>query len=118
VLPTDLLLRLMNATPEQIAAVREILGLGEEFECEPASDDVAREVFDVIRRIELPARDRKAPLVKVFQLYYVDGLTAATVAKKCRCSRRLIVIRLQQLSRKLGRKPSQLRALTHAQEMH
>jgi hypothetical protein len=76
-------------------------------------DIVARAFFSAVRRVKLPPGARKAPLLKVAELYYIKGWTARQVARECRCSRRLIVERLQQLSRDLGRESSQLRALVH-----
>jgi DNA-directed RNA polymerase specialized sigma24 family protein len=63
--------------------------------------------------MELPSQHQKAPLVKVFQLYCVDALSAAQVARKCACSRSLVMLRLQQLRKKTGCDPARLRVRCH-----
>jgi DNA-directed RNA polymerase specialized sigma24 family protein len=80
---------------------------------EPPDENVAARVFDIVRKMELPPRNRKAPLVKVFQLYCMDGLSSFVIAKKCRCSRSLVMLRLNQIAKKIGCEPSRLRALAN-----
>lgn len=79
---------------------------------EPLSDDVARQVFAVIKQLEQSPSTRKAPLVQVFRLYCLENLSAEEVARECGCSKALIVLRMKELERRLGRKPSQLRGIS------
>lgn len=109
-IPTDLLLRLANATPEQYAAVEKILGA--KTEIEPASDDDARRLFALLRALELETKFFKAPVTRVFMLYCLDGKTRDAVAKDCDCSPALITLRLKAIEEKLGRRPSDLRILS------
>jgi hypothetical protein len=114
---TDMLLRLMNATPEQYAAVERVLGMAadnglEAVEPEPSNDAVALKLFALIRALESKSNYRKAPVTRVFQLYCLESLTQRQVAKACRCSLALVKMRLSVLEKKLGRKPSQLRTLS------
>jgi hypothetical protein len=107
-IPTELLLRLMNATPEQYAAVAKILGVSEEV----ASDEDARRLFALLKALESEGNYRKAPVTRVFQLYCLEGLTRDEVAKLCRCVPSLVTLRLKAIERKLGRKASELRQLS------
>jgi hypothetical protein len=78
---------------------------------EPASDDEARRVFALLKELE----DRKvvkAPVIQVFRLYCMEGLSRAQVAKQCHCVPGLITKRLKQIEQKLGRKPAELRKLS------
>ena len=118
-LPTELMVRLMNASPEQFAAVENILGLNaergagsSEFETEPATDDEARRLFALLKALESDGNYRKAPVTRVFQLYCLEGLTRDEVAKKCQCVPSLVTLRLQAIESKLGRKASELRQLS------
>src|SRR5580658_4587504 len=115
-LSTDLLLRLIHATPEQYAAVERLLGMagGEngKTESEPASDDVARQVFALVKALESKTNFRKAPVTKVFQLYCLESLSCREVAKAYRCSPGLVSSRLKVIEEKLGRKPEQVRAFS------
>jgi hypothetical protein len=79
-LPTELLLRLMNATPEQYAAVERVLGVkaedgGSKMEHgEPAlREDVARCAFALLQKLELDAPLKAPSVLTVFRLYCVDG---------------------------------------------
>ena len=126
-LPTELLVRLMNASPEQFAAVAKILGAKsetlktemlksaaeiEDGNPEPATDEEARRLFALLKALESDGNYRKAPVTRVFQLYCLDGLTRNEVARKCQCVPSLVTLRLQAIERKLGRKASELRQLS------
>ena len=109
-IPTDLLLRLMNATPEQYDAVTKILGVSASGEV--ASDDDARRLFALLKALESEGNYRKAPVTRVFQLYCLDGLTRDEVAKKCHCVPSLVTLRLKAIEARLGRKATELRQLS------
>jgi len=109
-IPTDLLLRLMNATPEQFEAVAKILGVS--AVAEVASDEDARRLFALLKALESEGNYRKAPVTRVFQLHCLEGLTRDVVAKQCRCVPSLVTLRLKAIEQKLGRKASELRQLS------
>ncbi len=114
---TELLSRLINATPEQYAAVERALGMTdkskmENVEAEPVSEDVALKLFAFVKALESEANYRKAPVTRVFQLYCLESLTREQVAKVCRCSLALVKARLQAIQKKLGRRPSELRTFS------
>ncbi|HTY88822.1 MAG TPA: hypothetical protein VMB80_15260 [Candidatus Acidoferrum sp.] len=111
-IPTDLLLRLVNATPEQYAAVERILGAAVGESPAPATEDVARQVFALVKELEEDGRWRKASILRVFQLYCVECLPVIKVARWCGCSKSLVFVRLKQLRQKLGRDPAELRQLS------
>ena len=109
-----MLTSLASATPEVYAAVERLLGMTEnqtaaDAAVEPTGDDVALKLFALVKALESQTRYRKAPVIRVFYLSCVEGLTQGAVAKECRCSLALIKIRLQALEKKLGRKPAALR---------
>lgn len=140
VLPTDLLLRLMNATPEQYAAIARILGVKAEsgnrkaeIEMEDAeggvrnaewkeaaradsrptvSEDVARNAFALLQRLEADAPMKAPSVLTVFRLYCVDGYSADRVARKCRCGKATVIRRLQVIEARTGLKAEQFRAMS------
>src|SRR5262245_2374411 len=105
---TDLLLRLMDATAEQYAAVERVLAVNAEGKmqndestphptlspieaesetAEAVSADVARSAFALLQKLDLDAPLKAPSVLTVFRLYCVEGLPAERVARKCRCSK-------------------------------
>ena len=129
-LPTELLLRLMNATPEQYAAVAEILGVKDEVRMTKdkdaaradggsatgnrptVSEDVARSAFALLQRLDADKHGRKPTLLTVFRLYCVDGLSAEQVAVKCRCAKATVLNRLRIIEERTGTKADGFRAVS------
>ena len=121
-IPTDLLLRLMNATPEQYSAVEKILGSPEQGggseECEGMSAGVARSAFALLQKLELDAPLKAPSVLTVFRLYCVDGFSADQVARKCRCAKGTVMSRLRFIEEVTNTKPEQFRALSgHFQQV-
>ncbi|HLP76875.1 MAG TPA: hypothetical protein VK327_08140 [Candidatus Paceibacterota bacterium] len=130
-IPSDLLLRLMSATPEQYAAVERILGVTTETlksemlkgEMEPevcptVSEDVARSAFALLQKLELDAPLKAPSVLTVFRLYCVDGYSAEQVARKCRCGKATVIRRLQFIEARTGVKAEQFRAMSgHLQQI-
>lgn len=124
-IPTDLLLRLMNATPEQYAAVERVLGVKPEDggsrmeDGEPAvSEDVARSAFALLQKLELDAPLKAPSVLTVFRLYCVDGFSADQVARKCRCAKGTVMSRLRFIETVTKTKPEQFRAMSgHLQQV-
>jgi hypothetical protein len=125
-IPTDLLLRLLNATPEQYAAVERVLGVkGETLkaemlktETEPVSEDVARSAFALLQKLELDAPLKAPSVLTVFRLYCVDGFSADQVARKCRCAKGTVMSRLRFIETVTKTKPEQFRAMSgHLQQV-
>lgn len=128
-LPTDLLLRLMNATDEQYAAVERILGCEGNAEgrmmndegseaVAPVSEDLARSAFALLQKLELDAPLKAPSVLTVFRLYCVDGFSADRVARKCRCGKATVIRRLQFIEARTGMKPEQFRAVSgHLQQV-
>ena len=93
---------------ELAAARREF---GQRPSCpEPLPEPDALRLFALVRELEPGGAVHKAPLLQVFRLYCLEGLAAEGVARRCGCSKALIIQRLGQLRRKLGRHPAELRA--------
>ncbi len=131
-LPTELLLRLMNATEEQYAAVAKILGVSAECgvrngelneavheDARPTvSEDVARSAFALLQKLELDAPLKAPSVLTVFRLYCVDGFSAEQVARKCRCGKATVIRRLQFIEARTGMRPEQFRAMSgHLQQV-
>jgi hypothetical protein len=76
---------------------------------EPVSEDTARQLFALVKQLETESSWRKAPVLQVFRLYCMEGLTGQQIAKRCACAKSLIILRLKQLREKLGRDPAELR---------
>ena len=76
---------------------------------EPLEEQSARQAFALVRALDATQPVRKASLYTVFRLYCVEGLTVEQVARKCRCARSLVFVRLGALRRKLGTEPGRLR---------
>lgn len=75
---------------------------------EPIPEDVARQAFALVQRLD-SERVRKPPtMLTVFKLYCVKELTAEQVANRCGCSKSTIINRLKLL-RAEGLEPEQLR---------
>ncbi len=107
-LSSELLMGLLGATPEQMSAIELILN------CKPmgadaVAENVARQLFALIKELEMEGGWRKAPILQVFRLYCMENFSRNEVAKRCGCAPSLITLRLQAMEKKLGRKPSELR---------
>lgn len=134
-IPTDLLLRLMNATSEQFAAVEKILGakvesgnaemLKAEIETTDhgqqtnrVTEDVARSAFALLQKLEMDAPLKAPSVLTVFRLYCVDGHSADQVARKCRCAKGTVMSRLRLIEERTGMKAEQFRAVSgHLQQV-
>jgi len=124
-IPTDLLLRLMSATPEQYAAVERVLGMrsgvrgmGQSGEEAMVSEDVARSAFALLQKLELDAPLKAPSVLTVFRLYCVDGYSAERVARKCRCAKGTVMSRLRFIERVTKTRPEQFRAMAgHLQQL-
>jgi len=55
---------------------------------------MAAKVFELLTALDPDTGLRKAPLIKVFNLYYRQGLKPAEIARICHCTRSLIFYRL------------------------
>ena len=70
-------------------------------EPDAAERSIAAKVFELLTALDSDNRLRKAPLLKVFNLYYRQRLQPAEVARKCACDRSLIFIRLATIREKV-----------------
>jgi hypothetical protein len=82
----------------------------------PASDEqdrsIAAKVFELLTALDPDNRLRKAPPIKVFNLYYRQGLQPAEIARRCKCDRSLIFDRLTAIKQQLPWSPDRLRELS------
>jgi hypothetical protein len=123
-LPTELLVRLMNASPEQFAAVERILGCnaskgdsswkmedGTEAN-ELVREDVARGAFALLEKLDADAPMKAPSVLTVFRLYCVDGYSANQVARKCRCAKGTVMSRLRFIETVTKTRPEDFRAMS------
>lgn len=117
-IPTDLLLRLMNATPEQYAAVERVLAAVPLDEPAPVELNVAQAAFALLVKLDAEGNYKKPSPLTVFRLYCIEGLSADDVAAKCRCAKGTIMSRLRFIEAETKTKPEQFRAMSaHLQEL-
>jgi hypothetical protein len=118
VIPTDLLLRLVNATPEQYAAVEQILSAAVVELPPPVTEDVARAAFALLVKLDARGKQRSPTPLTVFRFYCVEGLSAGQVAAKCRCAKGTVMSRLRFIETVTHTKPEQFRVRSgHLQQM-
>jgi hypothetical protein len=73
---------------------------------------IAAKVFQLLTALDPENKIRKAPPIKVFLLRYRQNLDPVEIARRCRCDRSLIFVRLKAIEQKLPWKPHQLRELS------
>jgi DNA-directed RNA polymerase specialized sigma24 family protein len=125
VIPTELLWRLMNASPEQFAAVERVLGVKAESRnqkaemddeaCEdarPTTEEVARSAFALLEKLEMDAPLKAPSALTVFRLYCVQGYSAEQTARRCRCAKGTVMSRLRFIEERTGVKVEQFRAMS------
>ena len=79
---------------------------------------LAAKVFELLTALDPGNRLRKAPPIKVFNLYYRQRLGAAEIARKCNCNRSLIYDRLAAIQAKVPWTPQQLQDVSpHVEAM-
>jgi len=70
---------------------------------------VARAAFALLEKLDSGRRRPPPSIPRVFRLYCIDGLSAAQVARKCRCSKAAVIRRLNLIRQKTGLSPALLR---------
>ena len=128
-LSRELLMGLLRATPEQLAAVERILGVGGETRSgdghlaraenkSPVTVDVARAAFALLVKLDAQGKHKSPSPLTVFRLYCVDGHSAAQVARKCRCAKGTVMSRLRFIEGVTNTKAEDFRVMSgHLQEM-
>jgi hypothetical protein len=81
-------------------------------EPDQAERSIAAKVFELLTALDPDNRLRKAPPIKVFNLYYRQRLEPAEIARVCKCHRSLIFDRLAAIQDKLSWTPQQLQDLS------
>jgi len=77
-----------------------------------AERSIAAKVFELLTALDPDEQLRKAPPIKVFNLYYRQRLEPAEIARICKCHRSLIFDRLAAIQNKLPWTPQQLQDLS------
>lgn len=78
----------------------------------PIEENIASQLFGMVKALESERPVRKAPILQVFRLYCMEGLSREEVAARCGCAESLVTLRLQSIEAKLGRAPRKLRQLS------
>lgn len=71
--------------------------------------DGASAALGLIEKLESSSPPQAPGLITVFRHYCMEGLTAAQVAKKCRCSKTTVMDRLARIRQVTGRAPASFR---------
>ena len=84
---------------------------------EPSQPDepnlsLAAKVFELLTALDPDSRLRKAPPIKVFNLYYRQRLEPAEIARLCHCNRSLVFNRLATIRKKVRWSPQQLQEVS------
>src|SRR6266446_9254005 len=74
------------------------------------SKNVARAAFALLEKLDSGRRRPPPSIPKVFRLYCIDALSAAEVARKCRCSKAAVIRRLNLIRQKTGLSPALFRS--------
>ena len=117
-IPTDLLLRLMNATPEQYVAIEKILSAVSLETLAPVDMNVAQAAFSLLVKLDVQGLHKKPTPLTVFRLYCIEGMSAEQIATKSRCAKGTVISRLRFIEKATNTKPEQFRAMSdHLQQM-
>jgi hypothetical protein len=85
---------------------------------EPVTESAARQAFALLKEFESEGRTGRAPVLQVFRLYCMEGLTAGQVARKLGCSKATVLNRLAIIRDKSGIDPEDLRQYsTHFEQI-
>ena len=93
----------------QVTEVRREFGAARELADAVVSEDVARQAFALVKALDSETGLRSAPVLTVFRLYCIEGLSADEVARRCRCSKGTVINRLEMIRRRTGSRPEKLR---------
>jgi len=79
---------------------------------------IAGKVFELLTALDPDNHLRKAQPIKVFNLFYREGLPPAEIARRCNCKRSLVFSRLALIRKNLPWTPQQLHELSaHVEAM-
>ena len=85
---------------------------------EPVSEDVARQAFALLLKLDVDAPQKSPSALRVFRLYCVQGYSADRVADKCQCAKGTVMSRLRFIERVTNTKPEDFRAVSdHLQQI-
>jgi hypothetical protein len=76
---------------------------------EGVTEDVARQAFELVKKLDEAHTTRRPSLLTVFRLYCVNEMSAERIAQHCACSKATVINRLRVLAEKTGVSPERLR---------
>lgn len=98
--------RKLEAVRKLVLEVNRRGGVGSAFQ---PTEGEARRVFLLLKRMETGPKERKAPLVAVFRLLVMEGLSQRVVAGRCSCAESLISARVVTIESGFGMPIERLR---------
>ena len=78
----------------------------------PPDEEVARQSFAVIQRLDADQPLEPPSILTVFRLYCMEALSAAQAARRCHCSKATIISRLNLIRKRTGASPQSFRRLS------
>src|SRR5947209_5653 len=79
---------------------------------EALPEDDARRVFAVVEQLDSEFRKQGPSVLTVLRMYCMEELSAAQIARSCRCSKTAVMRRLAAIRAKTGSDPKNLRRLS------
>lgn len=73
------------------------------------SESEAARVFTLMKKLESAPKQRKAPLLTVFRLVVLEGLSQRAAASRCGCAESLVSARTATIEQRFGRRIELLR---------
>jgi hypothetical protein len=73
------------------------------------TENVARQAFELVRKLDEGHTARGPSLLTVFRLYCMNEMSAERIARQCGCSKATVINRLRVLAEKTGVSPERLR---------
>jgi len=77
-----------------------------------SDENLASRAFALVQQLDSEETRKRPTVLSVFRMYCIDGLNAATIARKSGCSRMTIRQRLRLIEAKTGMKIDQLRKVS------
>jgi hypothetical protein len=81
-------------------------------ELRDTEENLASRAFALVHQLDSEETRRRPTVLTIFRMYCIDGLSAATIARKCRSTRVTVRQRLRLIEAKTGLKVDQLRKVS------
>lgn len=78
----------------------------------PVEEDVARRAFALVQQLDSDQPLKPPTVLTVFRLYCIEVMSAAQIARRCGSSKATVIRRLEQIQRRTGLDPQNLRRVS------